>query len=234
MTKATAIIPTKSNFEGLKKIVSTLENDEAVETIVVIADGEETFSKLQQYVVAHPKVKMVSVTRGVGIHVMWNLGLEVAEQTGTHALLINDDVESDSNTATIICEVLDSNDNIGLVCPNYDNRKMNSDYQEVYNTAGGRYDGTGGLAGFYMGFRNDLVSKFRFNEGMKWYFGDDDILHWTRFKNHKTVITSRTKCWGNESKTLKEYTPVNFQEDVKTDQQLYEARVFIRDAIGRQ
>jgi GT2 family glycosyltransferase len=232
MAKATAIIPTKSNFNGLKKIVSILGNDDGVQNIVVIADGNKAYNSLKDYPNKHPKVILASVDEGVGIHAMWNIGLNVAQESNTHALLINDDVESDADCASVICDVLDSNKNIGLVCPNYDNRDM-PEYQEVSFTCGGRYDGTGGLAGFYMGFRNDLVPKFKFDEEMKWWYGDDDIINWTTFKNYKTVITSLTNCWGNESKTIANDPPANFDEHVKTDRELYKLKVFIRNTIGK-
>jgi GT2 family glycosyltransferase len=227
MTKATAIIPTKSNFNGLKKIVSTLQNDNGVQSIVVIADGYKAYNSLKNYPNVYSKVILESVDEGVGIHVMWNIGLEVAQESNTHALFINDDVESDADCASVICETLDSDENIGLVCPNYDKRNM-PEYLEVYFTCGGRYDGTGGLAGFYMGFRNDLVRKFRFDEKLKWWYGDDDILNWTQHQNSKVVITSNTNCWGNESKTIMNDTPVNFNEDVKKDEEIYRQKVLDR------
>jgi GT2 family glycosyltransferase len=227
MTKATAIIPTKSNFNGLKKIVSTLQNDDGVQSIVVIADGNKAYNSLKTYPNLFSKVILESVDEGVGIHVMWNIGLRVAQESNTHALFINDDVESDADCASVICNVLDSDENIGLVCPNYDKRNM-PEYQEVYFTCGARYDGTGGLAGFYMGFRNDLVPKFRFDEKLKWWYGDDDILNWTQHQNSKVVITSNTNCWGNESKTIMNDTPVNFNEDVKKDEEIYRQKVLDR------
>jgi hypothetical protein len=220
--KATAIIPTKSNFTGLVKIVETLESDSAIETIVVLADGYVAYNTLKETLSIYTKTKLYVVVQGSGIHNMWNLGLEIAHNNRTHAFFINDDVESDPDCATVLCNLLDSQSSIGLLCPNYDGREILGDFQYVDTTCGGRYDGSGGLAGFYMAFHADLVPHYRFDERMKWYYGDDDILSWTLSQNKNVAITATTNCWGNQSQTIVNDPPPNFAEQIENDRAIYE------------
>lgn len=225
MTNAVAVIPTKTNFPGLQTIVTTLNRDPAVEKIVVVAHGIETYAKLLPiYTDSASKITIEHLAMDVGIHDMWNIGLKKAEELGCHALFINDDVESNSNTATILCDVLDSNPELGLICPNYDGRVIPLGLEHVTTTCGARYDGTGGLGGFYMALHKDLVPKFEFDTRMKWYYGDDDVLAWTLSQGREVAITSRTVCWGNESKTIKFNPPPNFAEDTENDRLIYESK----------
>jgi hypothetical protein len=221
MTKAVAVIPTKSNFAGLLNIVKILEANNSIHTTVVVADGETTYNLLERSLSRYDKIDLRCVPLGSGIHVMWNLGLELATKLNLHAIFINDDVSSNLDTASILCESLDKHSELRLVCPNYDNRQIGGAYQSVTTTCGGRYDGTGGLAGFYMALHKDLVPDFRFNEKMKWYYGDDDILMWVLSRGYKAAILSFTFCWGNESKTISVDPPKNFEEDIKKDKLIY-------------
>lgn len=228
MTKAVAVIPTKTNFSGLHTIVTTLIKDPAVEKIVVVAHGPTAFSELQpMYMGKSNKVTLDYGHITAGIHDMWNIGLNKAEELGCHALFINDDVESDPDTATILCNVLDNSPGlggVGLICPNYDGRVIPLGLEHVTTTCGAQYDGTGGLAGFYMALHKDLVPKFEFDTRMKWYYGDDDVLAWTLSQGRGVAITSRTNCWGNESKTIKLNPPPNFAEDTENDRLIYESK----------
>jgi len=228
VTGAVAVIPTKSNFTGLHKIVSTLNNDPVVERIVVIAHGPVAFSELQPLYKDHDhKVILQYGEADYGIHDMWNIGIKKAKELGCHALFINDDVESDPGTAAILCDVLDNSPglgDVGLICPNYDGRIIPLALEHVTRTCGARYDGTGGLAGFYMALHKDLVPHFEFDTRMKWWYGDDDVLAWTLSQGRGVAITSRTKCWGNQSKTIKYDPPPNFAELVKNDRLIYESK----------
>jgi hypothetical protein len=154
---------------------------------------------------------------------MWNIGLELATKLGLHAIFINDDVSSNIDTAGLLCEALDKHSELRLVCPNYDNRQINKAYHPVTTTCGSRYDGTGGLAGFYMALHKDLVPNFRFNESMKWYYGDDDILMWVISRGYKAAILPFASCWGNESKTINTDIPANFAEDTQNDRLIFES-----------
>ena len=225
MTKAVAVIPTKSNFTGLHNIVSKLEKDPEVEKIVVVAHGPVTYSVLLSfYMGKSTKVSLQYAAQDEGIHGMWNIGMKEAKALGCHALFINDDIDSDHDTASVLCAVLDSDSDLGLICPNYDGRVTSSEIEHVTTTCGARYDGTGGLGGFYMAFHKDLVPQFEFDTRMKWYYGDDDILAWTLSQERGVAITTKTNCWGNESKTIKLDPPPNFAEDTENDRLIYESK----------
>jgi hypothetical protein len=225
VTNAVAVIPTKSNFTGLHNIVSILREDPAVERIIVVAHGPMAFSRLQPIYQSHSvKVSLQYGQIDDGIHDMWNIGLNEAEELGCHALFINDDVESDPDTASLLCDALDKNLGLGLLCPNYDGRASALSFEHVTTTCGARYDGTGGLAGFYMALHKDLVPDFEFDTRMKWYYGDDDILKWTLSRGQSAAIMSTTHCWGNKSKTINSDPPPNFAEDTENDRLIYELK----------
>ena len=61
-----------------------------------------------------------------------------------------------------LCETLDRDEEIGLVCPNYTTIEMSED-RPVFDTCRSRYDGTGGMAGFCMVLRRELVKAWEFD-----------------------------------------------------------------------
>ena len=61
------------------------------------------------------------------------------------------------------------------VSGNYDGRP-GVGVQQVHGICAGRYDGSGGLAGFAFALRAEwLATGYRFPTEAKWYFGDNDL-----------------------------------------------------------
>jgi len=229
--KTTAIIPTKSNISGTLDAVARLQNDGQVETIVVVADGQAAFDKYSQLLAEKERVLLKKVDLGAGIHVMWNIGIDIAVENNTSAVFINDDVVIGEHCAGTLASLLEYDKSIGIACPAYDYRKFSDITQDVDTVCNGKYDGTGGLAGFCMALSKDLVKKWRFDESMKWWYGDNDILYWTtRSESRRAVITSVARCSGNNSETIENDPPDNFVETVLDDKLKFYVKWGIEDA----
>lgn len=218
VSSATVVIPTKSNFTGLDTIVKQLVNDNKVTKIVVVADGKETYEQLDFLPAI---VTKVYVSRGAGIHRMWNIGLALAHPN-SHVFFVNDDVSLAKDCVSQLVAALDADESIGLVSPHYANTPVQPDI-ESRTTCRGRYDGTGGMAGFAMMLTSDLVPYFKFNEEMKWWYGDDYLVDWVyKIAERRCVITARTSCMHYHSQTVNNDTPENFAAIVNNDKIIYE------------
>lgn len=221
----TAVVPTKSNLTGAIRVITQLEVDPAVRETVLVADGDEAYHRLVPVVAGLKKVSLFRVPFASGIHVMWNIGLELAERSGSAAAFVNDDVTSSPGAAGVLAGALDADTTLGLLCPNYDGRRLPpSGFQDVDTTCGNRYDGSGGMGGFYMVLAPDLCRLFRFDERMKWYYGDDDVVAWVRSVGRRAAISGLAVCSGNESATIRRDPPPDFAMVVERDQVLFEKK----------
>lgn len=211
--KIDVVIPTKSNFDGLFPLIEYLQNNQNVEKIVVICDGDDAFRYVAERL--YGKMKVFGVDLSVGIHKMWNVGIDYLIDNGNvgfgnHVAFINDDVSLSEEALMHACYVLDSYPDVGLVTPDWTGN-VDDDFHEA--TAFG---------GFCMCVKSSLIKEWRFDESMKWWYGDNDIITWIVYeKNMKTGIAGKAKCWGNESKTTLKDPPENFQELINNDARIY-------------
>ena len=219
LTGVTVVIPTKSNIDGLTTLISALMSSDSMLKVVVVGDGTETKEMLQ----ALPNsIIKTYVPRGSGISAMWNVGMQLANP-GDHVLFLNDDVTINTSTVSGLIAALAEDSRIGLVCPKY---AGDSDVDIVsQTTCRGRYDGTGGMAGFAMMLAADLVPHFRFDERMMWWYSDDDLVNWVNKKaNRLCVISAKARCHHGHSVTITSNPPDNFNKQVEIDRQLFEQK----------
>lgn len=225
-----AVIPTKSNFVGLEQVVDDLIGDHAVIKIVVVADGSSAFAAVNKMFAGFADDRIEVFEAGLdddtsGIHYMWNLCFHLQMKfPDAHCLFLNDDVEIKNLSASTLAGFLDVKKEFGLICPNYDGRNSQNVVVETDTTCRGRYDGTGGMAGFCMMLSSDLCHDWRFDERMKWWYGDDDILHWTLSKGRKAGICTVTNIQGNSSWTVNSDPPKNFAALVENDRKIFELK----------
>lgn len=216
LTGVTVVIPTKSNEQGLKALIRVLEASEGVSRVIVVGDGTETEPMLKTL---PSSVIKTYVPRGAGISAMWNHGMQFAAQND-HVLFLNDDVTIDTNTVSALLTAMLEDYRIGLASPKY---AGDSDVDIIsHTTCRGRYDGTGGMAGFAMMLAADLVPQFRFDERMKWWYSDDDLVNWVNYTAKRLcVISGKARCVHGHSVTIKTDPPENFNEQVQIDQQIF-------------
>ena len=214
------VIPTKSNFTGLAELLGDLSLDPAVGTICIVADGQATFDALPN---PSDGIIKVMVPKSIGIQHMWNRGIEAVGRE-SHIAFLNDDVRLDPECLSSLANSLSHDPHIGIICPSYATVELTED-QRVFNTCGSRYDGTGGLAGFAMMLRSDLVKFWNFDENLKWWYGDDDILFWvTRTIGMKAVISHTARCQHADSVTIRTNPPANFGQLVADDREYFRAK----------
>lgn len=206
------VIPTKSNTDGLINLMNQLYIDSGVNEIVIIADGSATLERLSE--LEWPKnTRLVAVPLGVGIHVMWNLGMDIVVKNGNHIAFINDDIFLGPECMKIVSDLLDRRPEIGLVTPNYLHQVLGEFHEQVKH------------GGFCMTLARDLCHEWRFDERMKWWYGDDDIQQWThKIKNRRVGITGLTTCGGNHSHTITNDAPKDFKIIVENDRQLFKEK----------
>lgn len=217
--KVNVVIPFKSHMVGLIGLLADLSLDAKVGKIVVVADGDLAYEKLRKIDIGMNVIR-VMVPEGSGIHKMWNLGMDICGDDNA-ICFINDDVRLDRNCITSMLTTLDNDKNIGLICPNYSDTNM-TDYISSTTTCRGKYDGTGGIAGFCFVLAKDLVKDWRFDTNLTWWYGDDDIVNWvTKSKGRPAIISHLTKCKHEHSKTIKGNPPKNFNEIVQKDKQYF-------------
>ncbi len=215
----TVVIPTKSNINGLTTLISSLMLSQGVSKVVVVGDGVETEPMLE---CLPSSIIKTYVPRGSGISKMWNVGMALANE-GNHVLFLNDDVTIDTSTVTGMINALAEDSRIGLVCPKY---AGDSDVDIIsHTTCRGKYDGTGGMAGFAMMLASDLVPQFRFDERMKWWWSDDDLVNWVNKKaNRLCVISAKARCHHAHSVTITSNPPDNFNKQIEIDKKIYEQK----------
>jgi glycosyltransferase involved in cell wall biosynthesis len=233
--RAVAVVPSRSNVEGCMLVLERLERDPQVSAVVLVADGDEACrtygALLSERGPELRKVRLERVERGAGIHAMWNIGVEAARREKSAVALVNDDVTVADDTIGSLVSLLAYDRSLGLVCPAYDYRKFTDITQDVSTVCNGRYDGSGGLAGFCMVLAADIVQRFRFDESMKWWYGDNDVLlHVTRNEKRRAAITSLARCSGNSSATVDNDPPEDFWKVVQDDKLKFYVKWGICDA----
>lgn len=203
------VIPTKSYVFGLGRVIGQLLNDPGVDKIIVVADGEEAYQRLLVAGLG-PRVTLLKVELGVGIHVMWNLGINECLAGGNHIAFVNDDTTIGPNCFQAVSDLLDRRPDIGLVTPNYLSENV-GEFKEMVKHGG-----------FCMTLARDLCQEWRFDERMKWWYGDDDIQQWThRAKNRRVGLTGLATCGDNCSYTISTDGPIGFAELVENDRKLF-------------
>lgn len=208
---ANVIIPTKSNVVDLYQLLVDLHKDPKVGEIIVIADGEETYNRL--LIEAPVKVTLLKVPLSIGLHTMWNLGMEHVKGRNQHLAIINDDVSLSPGAIGKMCELLDSLPAIGLVTPT-DNQSVEDGF--IPSTS---------FAGYCMVLASDLVDEWRFDENMKWWYGDVDVVLWVnKTKKRLTGISGYASATNNRSYTITNDPPPNFHQAIENDARIFHSK----------
>jgi len=214
------VIPTKSNVDGLMNVMRDVLADSSVTDICVVIDGDDANRLVPALPVA---VHRIVVPLGIGIQHMWNRGMRTVGKN-SHTAFLNDDVRLDPGCLSSLARSLDNDPTIGLICPNYADPPL-LENRDVFDTCRSRYDGTGGMAGFAMMLHRDLVPSWTFDENLRWWYGDDDIVRWvTRTSKRRAVISSSARCHHLDSVTINNDPPSDFGRLVENDRAYFDAK----------
>ena len=217
ISKVNVVIPTKNNHEGLDRVLQQLNLETKVSKIIIICDGEEAYDRL--HVSNNPKIVKIVTTWPFNIHKAWNIGIDLSE-TGAHILFLNDDVSLDEGCVGALAAYLDRNQEVGLVCPEYAPTWVD---REVFDTCHGKYDGTGGMAGFCMMLASDMTG-YRFPEELVLWYGEDHLMDHIINLGRKCMITVSGSCHHDHSVTLDKLPPHEVSRIVQSDKIFYEGQ----------
>lgn len=109
------------------------------------------------------------------IHQMWNAGIEfaLARSPRCNVAILNNDIKVGPAFLSTLAGALRADPLAAVVSPNYDGRDLDGP-QPVVDICAGRYDGSGGIAGFAFMLRGE--SGYRFPEQLTWWYGDNDLM----------------------------------------------------------
>jgi len=80
------------------------------------------------------------------------------------------------------------------------------------------------MAGFAMMLASDLAQSWSFDERMKWWYGDDDLVNWVNAQGRMCLITNKAKCNHAHSQTVDKDPPKNFAKTVNNDKRIFEQK----------
>lgn len=171
-----AVIPVKDRLRYTTSLVRQLR-EQGCDEIVIIDNGSGKTTK--NWLSSQDDLTVLDMP-DVGIHAMWNAGIDHAlDKHGprTHIAILNNDLELGPEFLKRLSHALDDRRDLTAVCGNYDGRRTLEAVVETTDICANRYDGTGGFAGFAFMVRGEWFSSgYRFPEECMWWFGDNDLI----------------------------------------------------------
>lgn len=185
------VIPVKDHLDLTRHIVDQCLDDPGVAEVVVLDNGSTDGTA--EWLDSRDGVVRLDMPTA-NIHEMWNTGIEyMLSPAGPDDLssvaILNNDLDLGFMALSECDTALRNIPSLAAVCPNYDGRTATKARTVVPTSeiCAGRYDGTGGLAGFAMVIAVDwLIGGYRFPEECRWWFGDNDLV--------LTIGESRRRC----------------------------------------
>jgi GT2 family glycosyltransferase len=164
------VVPVKDELHHTRRIVQQA----APWPTLVIDNGSE--AETADYL-ASQQTATVYRMPGAGIHEMWNTGVDWALHRDAEVVaILNNDLEFSEDAIWDTAKAVKRDPDLIAACPNYDNRP-GTGVQYVEQICAGRYNGTGGLAGFAMFIDADIFrAGYRFPPKLTWWYGDNDLL----------------------------------------------------------
>ena len=205
------IIPVKDQRVLTEKLLNQLAEQGSYHDILVLDNGsaKETRRYLERQTIAR-----VLPMPGVGIHQMWNEGVNYALSMWpkVNLAILNNDLNIGPDFLAGLSAVLRSREDLVAVSPNYDGRTLDG-ILECNQICANRYDGTGGAPGFAFMVKGELFQTgYRFPEDAMWWYGDNDLLLTIRAGGGAWAITpdvtvehvgggGKTGNWSDYSET---------------------------------
>jgi GT2 family glycosyltransferase len=192
--KTWVVIPVKNRRKMTEALLRQLHESGGFDHLLVMDNGSDRTTK--NWLETQDLADLVSAD-GLGIHEMWNLGIEAANQNspaGFDIAFLNNDLTVGPGMIDGLKKALAEHAEIVAVSPNYDQRPGEG-VEYTHNICGDRYDGTGGLAGFCFMVRGEWFQMgYRFPPELKWYFGDNDIVQTITANGAACAIALDVSC----------------------------------------
>lgn len=166
------VIPVKDRLDLTRRLVDDLAGEGGYEVLFVLDNGstDGTAAWLRRQPVP-ARIELVE-TPGLGIYGMWNLGVRLARarHSRSNIAVLNNDIRTGPDFLARLATGLRSQPDLWAVCPNYDRRPVRG-VEYVRSTFK-----RGGLAGFAFMARGEVFDEISFDEGFRWWYGDDDFV----------------------------------------------------------
>lgn len=219
------VIPVKDNWEMTRKLVAQLVEQGGYDDLLIFDNGT-TDPAMREWLDGPQTVATIfDASDAGGIHEMWDAGIEEARQRHNgrvDVVFLNNDLLLGPDFVRRLCAGLRSDPALCAVSGNYDGRRGHG-VQRVQGICAGRYDGTGGLAGFAFAVRSDfLEAGYRFPTSMRWWYGDNDLclsIDSTGNGWYGVVVDAEVEHLDGGSNTE---PPPEFQAIIEADRRAFE------------
>lgn len=180
------VVPMKNRMDLTRRLLDDLEAQGGYERIFVFDNGSNQKTRNELDTMRRDRVTVVDAD-GWNIHQMWNRGLDMACAASwpCNVAVLNNDLHIGPDFLDGLAGPLRADPRLAVVSPNYDGRDGGG-VEYVDDMCAGRYDGTGGLAGFAFMLKGE--AGYRFPEELQWWFGDNDMLSHVLYAGSKAGI----------------------------------------------
>lgn len=172
LPEAVVAIPVKDRWDLTCPLLEELVTQGEASEIIVYDNGstDGTREGVAQLARNDARISYVNAS-GWKLHGMWNRALEAAQ--GRPVAILNNDLKIGPEFLSRQVFALVNDPRLAVVSPNYDRRPGGVFY--TGQIAAGRYDGTGGIAGFAFMVAADFTD-YRFPEQLNWWYGDNHLI----------------------------------------------------------
>lgn len=200
----------------LKRLVDEMTEQDA---LLVLDNTPEAGDRAGEMVL--PGAMVIDASEW-NLHQMWNFVVDTADDSETHAVLLNDDISIAPGeflkTIEELCELAEEND-IGVISPNYDGRV--AERATLRAAASGRpyqvndradriafprdTPGAGAWCGFAFALPYEVTTSYRFPEVLSWFYGDNHLGWWLKREGKKAAVAMGihvTHAWHTTSREL--------------------------------
>lgn len=226
--KRVVVIPVKDRLDLTSDLVHQLREQGEAADIVICDNGSGT--RTRNWLDSQDDLVVLDMA-DAGINEMWNAGCAWAlEKHGPriHVAILNNDLRLGHGFLGELSRALDSDRDLVAVSANYDGRSGRGLVEETTDICAGRYDGTGGFAGFAFMLKGAFVSAgYRFPEQCRYWFGDNDLLTsiaWTPLGKAGIALRAEVEHLDGGSQTAGDVAWSAYQEQTERDREAYEAR----------
>ena len=186
------VVPMKNRMDLTRRLLQQLHEQGEYDRVFLFDNGSNRATRNALETLDIPGVEVFDAD-GWNIHQMWNAGLQEAVRRAwpCNVAILNNDLELGPEFLSGLGQALRSDPLLAAVSPNYDGRS-GSGVEYTTDICAGRYDGSGGLAGFAFMLKGE--SGYTFPEELQWYFGDNDMVMAIRRAGSKAGIVLDTLC----------------------------------------
>jgi GT2 family glycosyltransferase len=198
------VIPVKDRLDLTRRLVDHLTAEGGYEALYVLDNG--SCDGTAAWVRRRPVRTMIQPVdaAGLSVYAMWNLGVRLARtrHPAGNIAILNNDIRTGPQFLTRLAAGLRSRPDLWVVSPNYDHRVVRG--MEYVQSTFKR----GGLAGFAFMTRGEVFDEISFDEGFRWWYGDDDFVAQVEARGGRVGIVgdATVEHIGGGAQTIR-YTP---------------------------